>query len=50
MIRESWGYAVEQFSYIDIFATKGIEYVVVIVVLLAFAGVWIYLSGKRRQY
>ena len=37
----------EGFAYTDIFATKGIEYLLVILFLLVFVAFWRYLTGKR---
>ena len=34
----------ENFVYVDIFATKGIEYLLVILFLLVFIGFWQYLK------
>jgi glycine cleavage system H protein len=36
----------EGFTYVDIFATKGIEYLLVICFLIVVIGFWRYLSGK----
>jgi len=37
----------EGFTYVDIFATKGIEYLLVIGFLLGVIGFWAHLLGKR---
>ncbi len=37
----------EGFAYTDIFATKGFEYLLVILFLLVFVAFWRYLTGKR---
>ena len=37
----------EGFTFIDIFATKGIEYILVIGFMIVFVGFWIYLKDEQ---
>jgi len=37
----------EGFTYLDIFATKGVEYLVVIFYLIVVIGFWRYLTGNK---
>ncbi|MFH1436718.1 MAG: hypothetical protein ABIJ56_13505 [Pseudomonadota bacterium] len=39
----------EDFTYVDIFATKGIEYLLVIAFLLILIGFWLYVRGDDTE-